>query len=319
METPQSGTTNDKAQTTETPHSADVVCHSRDEYFTALQKWIHDAQLWQNSMACMPYFFLSHPEIFGAPLLQASSYGADPARRPGPEASPTFAWGAPGAPNRTPTNWRNAWGAPGGPNRIPANWRNAPSGGVRYKVPPYWKRLCAEIVDSGITFILKLFITFLFVHIFKLIDLDKYSIEMLQQNVQSLTYKVALEMTSQLLVLELVNRVVVCLLEAYWLRGGEGGRIGGSTPGKNLFGLRVVLCYHASPIPGQPNEIVAVTPGTDLGWGWSLIRALSKNIFLTLIYPLCFAFFFFKFNRLGYDVLSHSIVVENVDHNNNRR
>lgn len=107
--------------------------------------------------------------------------------------------------------------------------------------------------------------------------------------------------------------------QAYWLRGGEGGRIGGSTPGKNLFGLRVVLCYQAHPIPGQPSDVVSVTPGTDLGWGWALTRALSKNIFLALIYPLCFAFFFFKFNRLGYDVLSHSIVVENVDHNNNRR
>ncbi|XP_034248741.1 protein FAM8A1 [Thrips palmi] len=302
METPQRGKSDD-TQTTETPHSADVVYHNRDEYFAALQKWIHDAQVWQNSMACMPYFLLSHPELFGIPPLPpassaSSSYAADPSRRPAPGPSPTFAWGAPGAPNRSPANLL---------------------GGIRYKVPPYWKRLCAEIVDSGITFILKLIITFVFVHIFKLIDLDKYSIEMLQQNVQSLTYKVALEMTSQLLVLELVNRVVVCLLEAYWLRGGEGGRVGGSTPGKNLFGLRVVLCYHASPIPGQPNEIVAVTPGTDLGWGWSLIRALSKNLFLTLIYPLCFAFFFFKFNRLGYDVLSHSIVVENVDHNNNRR
>lgn len=296
---PDADTSEGPKQTTVTSQPPDDIYKTREDYFAALQKWIYDAQLWQNSMACMPYFFLSHPELFGVVPPMPASYGTDASRRSGPGL--TFPWltSAPQA----------------GSNRIP----NSPLAGLPYRIPPYWKRFCAEVVDSIITFVLKLFITFVAIHVFGLIDLDKYSIEMLQQNVQSLTYKVAVEMTSQLLFLELVNRVVVCLLEAYWLRGGEEGRVGGSTPGKNLFGLRVVLCYQANPVPGQPNEVVVITPGTDLGWGWALIRALSKNIFLALIYPLCFAFFFFKFNRLGYDVLSHSIVVESVDHNNNRR
>lgn len=99
-----------EAAETQTPHPTDVVYSSRDEYFAALQKWIHDAQVWQNSMACMPYFFLSHPELFGIPPLP-SSYAADPTRRPAPGPpgpSPTFGWGAQGAPNRIPGN------APGG-------------------------------------------------------------------------------------------------------------------------------------------------------------------------------------------------------------
>lgn len=274
----------------------------REAYFAALQKWIYEAQSWQSSIPCVPYLLFSQPDWFGAMPPPTTGFMSEPPRRRG---------GGGGGPR-----FNFAWPTP--PQAVPRTPPNPP-GGLRYRVPPYWKRFCAEVVDSMITFVLKLVITFLAIHIFGFIDLDKYSIEMLQQNVQSLTYKVAVEMTSQLLVLELINRIVVCALEAYWLKGGEGNRIGGSSPGKNLFGLKVVLCYHAVPVPGQPNDVVAVTPGTDLGWGWSIIRAMSKNIFLALIYPLCFAFFFFKFNRLGYDVLSHSIVVENVDHNNNRR
>lgn len=293
-------TPDEATQTTESfqPHNENFK--SREDYFLSLQKWINDAQLWQNSMSCMPYFFLSHPELFGVVPPLPPGYITDPSRRQ--TTVPTISWSA-------------SVQAQPGVNRTP----NTTPGALRYKVPPYWKRFCAEVVDSVIMFTLKLLITFIAIHVFGLIDLDKYSIEMLQQNVQSLTYKVAVEMTSQILVLELVNRIVVCLLEAYWLRGGEGGMVGGSSPGKNLFGLRVVLCYQAHPVPGQPNEVVSVTPGTDLGWGFALTRSLSKNVFLALIYPLCFAFFFFKFNRLGYDVMSYSIVVESVDHNNNRR
>lgn len=81
-----------------TAHRSDDIFKSREEYFSALQKWIHEAQMWQNSMTCMPYLFLSHPELFPGMIPSMSpNHLSDPARR--------SVFGVqPAAANRVPTN-----------------------------------------------------------------------------------------------------------------------------------------------------------------------------------------------------------------------
>lgn len=84
------------------------------------------------------------------------------------------------------------------------------------------------------------------------------------------------------------------------------------------MGIRVVLCNSVQQVGNHPN-IVKVYPATDLGFGWSFARALLKNLVLALLVPFCFPFLFNKFNRTTYDILCHSVVVEDrVQPNRNR-
>lgn len=83
--------------------------------------------------------------------------------------------------------------------------------------------------------------------------------------------------------------------------------MGGSTAGKSLLKLRVIRAESIIPVR---DNIVIVYPGTDLGFTNSLIRSFTKNIPVTVVIPISYLFFFFPFNRTGYDLLSKSIVVE---------
>jgi uncharacterized RDD family membrane protein YckC len=81
------------------------------------------------------------------------------------------------------------------------------------------------------------------------------------------------------------------------------------------MGIRVVLCTKVTQIEGRPIDIVAVYPGTDLGLGWAFARSFTKNLVLAVlfpisIFPICFALFFLRHNRTGYDILCRTVVVE---------
>lgn len=143
----------------------------------------------------------------------------------------------------------------------------------------------------------------------------------------------ALELTSGILLLEFFHRVMVCVFEVmptfarkcrkkvlirviwhfqtYCLQRGINGRIGGATPGKALLGLRVVQCRNVTPLDrAEDRDVVLVSPGTDLGLPLAFSRSLMKNLILAFLFPVCFAIFFFRFNRTGYDLMCNSIVVE---------
>ncbi|KAL1464079.1 hypothetical protein WDU94_003761 [Cyamophila willieti] len=83
--------------------------------------------------------------------------------------------------------------------------------------------------------------------------------------------------------------------------------MGGSTAGKSLLKLRVIRADSVIPVR---DNIVLVYPGTDLGFSNSLVRSFTKNIHVTIMIPISYLFFFFPFNRTGYDLLSKSIVIE---------
>lgn len=74
--------------------------------------------------------------------------------------------------------------------------------------------------------------------------------------------------------------------------------------------LRVVYCEKVSTIRAEPDMVVLVEPGTDLGLIRASVRSFIKNFVLALFLPFTFTFLYFQYNRTGYDILAQSIVVE---------
>jgi len=181
-----------------------------------------------------------------------------------------------------------------------------------FLIPPVWKRISAEILDFLILFVLKVMITFIAVDFFELVDLDNYEfpLDLLSldpENVK-LDYNLALQFTQEILILELIHRLVVCVFEALCTHRGPLGLPGGATPGKVIMGLKIVKCNQVTPLGVNR---VRVTPASDLGLGWAIIRSVLKNFSLAFFFPVCFSLMFLPYSRTLYDVMSRSIVVEN--------
>ncbi|RZC33737.1 protein FAM8A1, partial [Asbolus verrucosus] len=117
--------------------------------------------------------------------------------------------------------------------------------------------------------------------------------------------KIAMQMSVEILTLELLHRFIVCCYEIYWLRGGTC-----ATPGKRYMGLMVIQVENIVPVPGRSDDIVRVNPCSPLGLQKAIIRAILKNVFLGVMLPMCFTLYIFRFNRTGYDAISNSLVVE---------
>merc|ERR1719471_77291 len=183
-----------------------------------------------------------------------------------------------------------------------------------FVVPPIWKRIVAEVLDFMILFVLKVMITFIAVDAFDLIDLEHYDLpvafdllNLSPENVK-LDYNFAVQLTQEILLLELVHRMVVCVFEALCTHRGPLGIPGGATPGKLIMGLKIVKC--STILPLGLNR-VQVNPASDLGFGWALVRSVLKNFSLAFFFPVCLSLMFLPYSRTIYDVMSRSIVVEN--------
>ncbi|XP_049858102.1 protein FAM8A1 [Schistocerca gregaria] len=281
-----------------------IVCKTREEYFAALEKWLQDVYVMQSFAASFPYILMCNQLMPNAATNNLTS-------------SVNTATGIPGAgvfQFITPPPYLQGQQANEGvrhrfgPNvqsqrREQANLQE----GIVYKIPAVWKRIIAELLDFVILLFVRLAITFVAVD-FDIIDLEKYDFDLLNRNVK-MDYKVAVEMTSEILLLEMIHRLVVCLFEAFWIRRGIGPRMGGATPGKAVLGIRVVLCERVTDVEGRP-DIVLVTPGTDPGMFWAVARSLIKNLILAVLFPVCFVLFLFRHNRTGYDIICRTLVVE---------
>lgn len=181
-----------------------------------------------------------------------------------------------------------------------------------FVIPPVWKRISAEILDFLILFVLKVMITFIAVDFFELVDLDNYEFPLDLLNLDpenvKLDYNLAVQFTQEILILELIHRLVVCVFEALCTHRGPLGLPGGATPGKVIMGLKIVKCNQVTPLGLNR---VRVAPAADLGLGWAIIRSVLKNFSLAFFFPVCFSLMFLPYSRTLYDVMSRSIVVEN--------
>ncbi|XP_043284699.1 protein FAM8A1 [Venturia canescens] len=281
------------------------VCtaEERSEYFNKLEKWLQEAYAWQSVAAMFPYHILSG-QIFNQP-------GAHPFITPltvnvnsTPETNST------NTPAGTP-EWQRLGPLRQRPTQEPRTPLQPPRAeGYEYRIPPIWKRFVAEFIDSIILLMFKFMITFFTLDLFASLSLEPYPLDLLQSNLH-IDYKMAVEVASRVLIWEIMHRVIVCAYEAFWLRYGMNGTIGGASPGKFAMGLIVVQCRSITPVEGaENNDLVFVSPGTDLGFPLALGRSVVKNLIMTFLFPICFALFFFRFNRTGYDLACNSIVVE---------
>jgi uncharacterized RDD family membrane protein YckC len=181
-----------------------------------------------------------------------------------------------------------------------------------YTIPPIWKRIVAELLDIFILFTLKVIITFTAVDFFEVIELENYDFLNLANseniNIETLDYNAAIQFTSELLILELVHRLVVCVFEALCTHRGQRGVIGGATPGKVIMGLKIVKCEQVIPMVGSR---VLVIPGDNMGIWWALLRSFIKNLSLAIFFPICISLLLLPNSRTMHDVMSKSIVVEN--------
>ncbi|EGI66121.1 PREDICTED: protein FAM8A1 isoform X2 [Acromyrmex echinatior] len=278
----------------------------RSRYFKKLEEWLQEAYAWQSVAAMFPYYMMSGQSVTNPTF---ASMPFQPNQIPTPSNTQGIITGNVDRQNET-VRQRRPQEQPTGPFQPPG------TDGYEYRIPPIWKRFAAEFIDSTMLFLLKFSITFIAIDVFDFIDIE--DLDLLQTNLR-IDYKMALEMTYGILILEVIHRVIVCIFEAFWLQHGVYGLIGGATPGKYMMGLRVVQCRSITPVE-RPNEqdVVLVSPGTDLGLPLALGRSMVKNFVLAFIFPICFSLFFFRFNRTGYDLICHSLVIEDPYRNNNR-
>lgn len=124
--------------------------------------------------------------------------------------------------------------------------------------------------------------------------------------------------SSDLLLVEILTKVMVCIYEAMWTAQGHS-TIGGATPGKIIMGIRILYVEAVVPIVQMNVETnfnassqmrAIMYPAVNPGFRRALLRAIAKNMLMTLMFPMCFVLLFFRNNRTGYDVMTKTIVVE---------
>lgn len=254
------------------------------EYSKAVDQWLWQCYYWQNVAAGFPHF-----------LAAAAAAVA------GAQQNYTTGGGLLAAVAVTP----NGAAAAAAPYLQGQHHHTSARAGEReYLIPPLWKRFAAEFIDFFILFLLKLVVTFVAIDFFEIIDLDKYDFNIIKEEL--LDFKLAFEMTSEIILLEIIHRFVVCFFEALCLHRGTVSQ-GGATPGKSMLGLKVVSCTRVEDLR---NGCVIVRPANDIGFGWALLRSFIKNFSLAFFFPVCFTMLVFQHNRSVYDLLCRCIVVE---------
>ncbi|EDW89419.1 protein FAM8A1 [Drosophila yakuba] len=290
---------------------------TKDAYFDSLLEWSKQATLAQNAMLMFPYYLMAnYPTMFqGLPASAALPQAAapEPSLVQGSGAAP----GDPAAAARSPPpNFR----------RLRVMDEAAQQeiiqrlGGYEYVLAPFWKRAVAETIDMLILFIVKIIITFGVVNLFN-IDFDEDVIRRTldEEDLFGNFIDTSLDFISistDLLLIEMLTKLTVCCYEALWT-----SLYNGATPGKSLMKIRIhyveaVLPLQAPPLPQfvlQPQREpmrALLYPAETPTLMRSFARALTKNLGMTLLFPICVVMIFFKNNRTAYDVLTKTIVVE---------
>jgi len=174
-------------------------------------------------------------------------------------------------------------------------------GGREYTLPAVWRRVVAECLDFFLLFTMKLGASLIALDYIGLVDIERYELEnLLAQDWDSNT---ALAITAELVAMEMVNRIFVCIFETLCLWRGYRG----ATPGKRVLRLQVIACQEIHELPGNK---VRITPAGNLSLWNALLRSLIKNFSMAVLFPVCLSVFFSPHKRASYDILAGSIVVE---------
>ncbi|XP_066247311.1 protein FAM8A1 isoform X1 [Euwallacea similis] len=290
----------------------------REEYFEKLRKWLDDARLWYSLSASTGSNTLSglqfpldgsQGQSSNIPHNQQNPYAAFYQIPPADQNQEGHILNNEQFPNADLGNNlenNNAF------NRVPfyqtypfilpPNLLRLPTT-YEFKIPPLWKRLCAEIIDFCVLFTLKLALTFVFMESFS-VGSALYGLDMIQKGLLE-DQEVNLPLAFELMFLEALHKLVVLFFETYFLHGKTC-----ATPGKRCMGLMVVQVEGLNLIPNRPIETVSATGVKALGWQRAFLRSTLKNLIVGLLLPLCLTFYVFPFNRTSYDMMFNTIVVE---------
>ncbi|XP_011189980.1 uncharacterized protein LOC105216923 [Zeugodacus cucurbitae] len=322
-------------QVTTAPSTENVVGReltTKEAYFASLNEWVKHANISQNAMALFPWYLInSYPQMFQNQ--QNTSFAGLGATLPPLNAQTAIV----NAPNLN-ANDANGLGERG---RVLFHYRILNeqmqtelihrTGGYEYVIAPFWKRVIAEIIDMVILLLLKIVVTFTIMNLFDLdlgFDLDK---EVLRKAIEDDDYASFLVVSmdflafsSDLLMLELLTKVIVCFYEAIWTAAYNG-----ATPGKAAMKIRIqyveAIYTLPPPVDMQPPPLARqlqgfqaqrvpisalIYPNEVPTFQRAFMRALSKNLIMTLFFPMCFIMIFFKNNRTAYDIATKTIVVE---------
>lgn len=193
--------------------------------------------------------------------------------------------------------------------------------GTLYKVPTFWKRVAAEMLDFTLLFYIKMLVSISLITDFT--NFDTVSRAQLMEELwtvvgseeifdtfNEMDYNRAFAITFEVIALEIINRIVITIFETMCLyRARVRGVPVGATPGKRLLGLKVVSCDHVRSVG---NNQVIVYPAGSISLKNAFLRSVIKNFTIAFFLPACLTLFFFKHNRTAYDVVAHTIVVEDV-------
>ncbi|KAL7738301.1 hypothetical protein ACLKA6_006629 [Drosophila palustris] len=193
-------------------------------------------------------------------------------------------------------------------------------GSTQVVVAPFWKRAVAEAIDIFILFILKIIVTFSLFHVFDL-DFDK---DVMRKTLDDDDLFVSffdismdfITLSSDLLLIELLTKLIVCCYECLWTTFYNG-----ATPGKSLMKIRILYVEAVVPLqaPVMPHFVfqpqreplrALLYPAETPTLPRAMMRALAKNLVMTLLFPICVVMIFFKNNRTAYDIITKTIVVE---------
>lgn len=186
--------------------------------------------------------------------------------------------------------------------------------GIPVVVAPFWKRAVAEAIDIFILFILKIIVTFSLFHVFDLdFDKDVMRKTLDDDDIFVSFFDISMDfitLSSDLLLIELLTKLIVCCYECLWTTFYNG-----ATPGKSLMKIRIlyveaVVPLQAPVMPQREPFRALIYPAETPKLPRALMRALAKNLVMTLLFPICVVMIFFKNNRTAYDIITKTIVVE---------
>ncbi|BFZ21062.1 hypothetical protein BsWGS_24101 [Bradybaena similaris] len=192
------------------------------------------------------------------------------------------------------------------PNTQPQRQTNVQ--GIVMKIPTFWKRVAAELIDFTFLFYIKMIVSLFLVTELSLDHISLINSDDLIETFNELDYDRAFAITFEVIALEVINRVLITIFETLCLYRSLGARgVIGATPGKRLMGLKVVSCDSVQCLGhGQ----VLVSPAGNINFKNAFLRSIIKNFTIAFFLPACLTLFFFKHNRTAYDVIAHTIVVE---------
>ncbi|XP_061400001.1 protein FAM8A1 [Musca vetustissima] len=309
---------------------------TKEAYFASLNEWVKRANISQNAMAMFPMYLMScYPQLFSPQPATVQQQGSS--FIPGLQVPTNSQTGSGAAAQPLLVNPNvNAAAAMAGFNgfRIMNEQSQADlinqTGGYEYVVASLWKRAIAELIDMVIMLFLKIVTIFVVTNVFGyniMLDMDKEVLNKAMENEDfgtALIYSLDfLAFSSDLLAFEIATKLFVCLYEAVLTTYFDGASLG-----KHVMGLSVKYCEamvllppNVPPAPlGPQMQLVFQTPRVQIRallypaetpkFKRAFMRAVAKNLILSLLFPMFFLMAFFKNNRTAYDVMTKTIVVE---------